>query len=143
MLVCIVSPQADLYRRLQSKDSDNKIEQEESSSCDTVKLPAISSSCESYAEKSATVDATEPIVEESVPVQKSDSDEGDFEFISNEPLDDMADMQNGAADTAEEGDTRRISVSEDAEANDKFPQQMAKKSSWNTMELGEKRKRLR
>lgn len=40
---------------------------------------------------------------------------------------------------------RRISTSEETEKDDKFPQQMAnnKNANWNTMELGEKRKRLR
>lgn len=41
---------------------------------------------------------------------------------------------------------RKISTSEETEKDDKFPQQMAnnnKSANWNTMELGEKRKRLR
>lgn len=45
-----------------------------------------------------------------------------------------------------EGDAvRKVSTSEETEKDDKFPQQMAhnKNSNWNTMELGEKRKRLR
>lgn len=51
-------------------------------------------------------------------------------------------------DTVENSDgdaARRISTSEETEKDDKFPQQMAnnKNSNWNTMELGEKRKRLR
>lgn len=92
-----------------------------------------------YAKKAATVDTIEAAIE--VPVQKSDSDEGDFEVISKEQLNDMADMQNGDNN---DGQERRFSVSEENEANDKFPQQVTSKSSnWNTMELGEKRKRLR
>lgn len=41
---------------------------------------------------------------------------------------------------------RKISTSEETEKDDKFPQQMThnnKNANWNTMELGEKRKRLR
>lgn len=98
-----------------------------------------------YAKKVATVDALETAIETKteVPVQKSVSDEGDFEVISKEQLNDMADMQNGVENTGD-GQERRFSVSEENEAKDKFPQQTTSKSSnWNTMELGEKRKRLR
>lgn len=41
---------------------------------------------------------------------------------------------------------RKMSMSEETEKDDKFPQQMSnnsKSANWNTMELGEKRKRLR
>lgn len=54
-------------------------------------------------------------------------------------------MENNHVDDG--GDVvRKISPSEETEKDDKFPQQMAKNSksaNWNTMELGEKRKRLR
>lgn len=54
-------------------------------------------------------------------------------------------MENNHVDDG--GDAvRKISTSEETEKDDKFPQQMAKNSksaNWNTMELGEKRKRLR
>lgn len=78
------------------------------------------------------------------PVHKSDSDEGlDFEFILRKELDEMADVPNGAEN--EDSNARKFSVSEAAEADDKFPQQVThtKNANWNTMELGEKRKRLR
>lgn len=86
---------------------------------------------------------TNKILEEAAqhPVQKSESDEGlDFEFILKKELDEMADIPNGG----EDANARKFSVSEEGEADDKFPQQVAhKNANWNTMELGEKRKRLR
>lgn len=75
---------------------------------------------------------------------RSDSDEGDFEIISEEQLRDMADNPNGienAETQRENAETQR----ENAEKTDQFTQQVTNKtnSNWNMMELGEKRKRLR
>lgn len=139
--------QRNLYQRFKSKYSEDTSGGDKSivnQNDSTIKANKLSFVEELHAEKSTKVDATNSLIETTVPVQKSDSDEGDIEVISKEQLDDMADMQNGT-DNSNEGDgTRRFSVSEETEANDKFPQQITNKSAnWNTMELGEKRKRLR
>lgn len=82
------------------------------------------------------MDANNSINPAAETVQRSDSAEGDFEIISKEQFYEMADTPNGV----ENAEAQR----EDAEANDKFPQKMdTKNANWNTMELGEKRKRLR
>lgn len=100
----------------------------------TINPLIINNSC---AEKSATVDANNSEDRAIDKVQKSDSDEGDFEIISKEHIPEMADAPNGM----ENAETQR----EDAEANDQFPQQVSntKNSNWNSTELAEKRKRLR
>lgn len=57
----------------------------------------------------------------------------------------MGDMvENNNNDDGNGDAVRKISVSEETEKDDKFPQQMnTKNPNWNMMELGEKRKRLR
>lgn len=61
----------------------------------------------------------------------------------------VAEMGDSMENNHDGGDVvRKISTSEETEKDDKFPQQMAKNNknnmaNWNTMELGEKRKRLR
>lgn len=142
--------QSDLCRKFKSSYSDKSINSEDDENLKFEKKTLLSIQ-NSYAEKSATVDTeNETIIEKTtVQVEKSDSDEGDFEVISKEQLNDMADMQNG--ENMHEGgghDERRYSISEEglSEAKDKFPQEITNKSiptNWNMMELGEKRKRLR
>lgn len=129
--------QRDLYRRFKLRYSTNSNSGNESSvRSDTSELPAVSSIFIPCADKSATVDANNSINPAAETVQRSDSAEGDFEIISKEQFYEMADTPNGV----ENAEAQR----EDAEANDKFPQKMdTKNANWNTMELGEKRKRLR
>lgn len=56
----------------------------------------------------------------------------------------MAENQNGIDNDNDNDEQRKLSVTEQKEVDDKFPQQIASKNAnWNTMELGEKRKRLR
>lgn len=144
-IVCVFFLQRDLCRRFKTKFTDDISSGEESSVPSETNETVFNqenhhSSIETnvIVKKSVTVDTNEQNIEETVAVHKSDSDEGDFEVISKEQLNDMADQHNGE----NEGGERRFSVSE--EANDKFPEQMTtKNSNWNTMELGEKRKRLR
>lgn len=155
-IVCVLFfLQRDLCRRFKANFTDDISSGEESSSVpsDTNEIVEKSNSTLSpviwnaSANRTVTVDANnEQTIEETVSVQKSDStDEGDFEVISKEQLNNvMADTQN--SDANNDGGERRFSISEEgiSEANDKFPQQMTtKNSNWNTMELGEKRKRLR
>lgn len=55
-------------------------------------------------------------------------------------------MENNHDGGGSDDAVRKVSTSEETEKDDKFPQQMAnnsKNANWNTMELGEKRKRLR
>lgn len=97
-------------------------------------------------EQNVIVDTdNEPFSQQNDQIEKSDSDEGDFEVISKEQFDkNMADTQNGVGNANKNGGERRFSITEDGEATDKFPQKINNKSSnWNFMELGEKRKRLR
>lgn len=140
-IVCVFFLQRDLCRRFKAKFTDDNSSDEESSvPSDTNEVKSKISIETLCGKKSVTVDTNEHKIEATVPVQRSDSDEGDFEVISKEQLNDMADTDNANND----GGERRFSVSEEGEANDKFPQQMTtKNSNWNTMELGEKRKRLR
>lgn len=146
-IVCVLFfLQRDLYRRFKANFTDDtssdthEVVEKFNSSLSPVIWNASSN-------KTITVDANnEQSIEETVSVQRSDStDEGDFEVISKEQLNNvMADTQNGDANN--DGGERRFSISEEgiSEANDKFPQQMTTKNpNWNLMELGEKRKRLR
>lgn len=58
----------------------------------------------------------------------------------------MGDVMENNNDDGGNDAARKMSMSEETEKDDKFPQQMAtgtKNANWNTMELGEKRKRLR
>lgn len=89
------------------------------------------------------MDSHKTVIEETVSVHKSNSD---LEFIpanQQQQAIAMAENQNGT-----DGEQRKLSVSEQTEVDDKFPQQMAQSTAkinanWNMMELGEKRKRLR
>lgn len=149
LIVCVLLffLQRDLCRRFKTKFTDDISSGDESSvPSDTNEIVKINTSIEQlYVKETVTVDTNEQFTDEIVPVQKSDSDEGDFEVISKEQLNDMDDNQNGVEHNAhDDGGERRFSVSEEGEINDKFPQQMTtKNSNWNMMELGEKRKRLR
>lgn len=142
-IVCVFFLQRDLCRRIKTKFTDDISSGEESSvSSDTNELKTKTSIENLTTKKLVTVDTNEQIIDDTVPVQKSDSDEGDLEVISKEQFNEMADTPNGFANDG--GGERRFSISEEGEANDKFPQQMTtKNSNWNMMELGEKRKRLR
>lgn len=137
--------QKNLSQRFKSKYSKKRNSNHESCArSDTSELPASSliknNSC---AEKSATVDTNKTLNQIVDREHKSDSDEGDFEIISEEQLREMADNQNGienAETQRENAETQR----ENAEKTDQFPQKVTiKNANWNMMELGEKRKRLR
>lgn len=144
--------QRNLSQRFKSKDSKKRNRNHESCArSDTSELPASflikNNSC---AEKSATVDINKTFNQIVDREHKSDSDEGDFEIISEEQLREMADNQNGIenAETQREiAETQRQNAEtqrENAEKTDQFPQQVTNKNAnWNMMELGEKRKRLR
>lgn len=76
--------------------------------------------------------------------QKSDSDDGDFEIVNKELI--VVKMASNGTEGDGDQVKRKQSFNELSENHDKFPEQMShssKKSNWNTMEVGEKRKRLR
>lgn len=133
------SLQRELYQRFKSKWSGDITSDGDSSvSSDSITIEHKSSASDSNADNSSAVNTNESIEEETISVHKFDSDGGDIEDSVNE----MAEVQNGTEN--EGGDKRAVSLSEQTEADDKFPQQMStKNANWNTMELGEKRKRLR
>lgn len=144
-IVCVFFLQRDLCRRFKAKFTDDISSGEESSVLSDTNEVKTEKSIENLTTKKLVkLETNEQIINDTVPVQKSDSDEGDFEVISKEQFNEMANTQNGVDTTANDGGERRFSVSEEGEANDKFPQQMTTKNpNWNMMELGEKRKRLR
>lgn len=139
--------QTNIYQRLKTKNYPDEVssEYESSGSISSVYQRSISDD-KLFDSHLATVDATHnktlappSAVGQS---QKSDSDDGDFEIVNK--TDYLEKMENNGNENDASAAVKQT-VGEDAEASDKFPQQMAnsKKSNWNTMELGEKRKRLR
>lgn len=135
--------QRDLCQRFNSNDLEDTSRGEKSTiQSDTTNNVKSFSLIEKLDADKSTVDTIDLPTQIIVSVQKSDKI--DIEVVSKEQLNEMADVQNSIENGTAGGENRRFSISEETEANDKFPQQIStKNANWNTMELGEKRKRLR
>lgn len=84
----------------------------------------------------------EPAVAPRTP--ETEGSEADFEIVTAENIATMADNDLANNNNEATDNKPNFSMGDEAEATDKFPQQMTNsKANWNMMELGEKRKRLR